>query len=385
MTDLEKKVVIGFLLTVALFLFIPIYVAREPVRMKEAAARQRVEEIERGAHRYESFCRSCHGTDGQGGLVPDSQPPAAAPALNRREFREGDPEDLKKIAESLQKTIARGRPGTKMPPWGLDDGGAFNKEQIYDLTVFIQYGDWKHAAASVPPAAATPAPQPTQATVPGAPTPSLVEVGQKLVRDKGCLGCHKLKGEGGSVAPDLTTMASRPQIAGVLPNSAENMRKWLQDPPGIKPGTAMPRLPLTPQELDALVSYLETLKPSAPDISVAPAAPTAAPTTAPATPTAVPATPTTAPPAPPPTPPAAPPATADVEKGKSLYSSKGCIGCHGPDGAGTALAPTLKGKTAETVRGTVRSGKGMMPPFPAAQLSDADLEDIIQYLGSLGR
>ncbi len=86
--------------------------------------------------------------------------------------------------------------------------------------------------------------------------------GRALFTTKACNGCHRISGEmdGGTVGPDLRGFASRPTIAGAVPNTPDNVWRWLADPPRLKPGTAMPRLPLTAQNLDDLVAYLETLK-----------------------------------------------------------------------------------------------------------------------------
>src|SRR2546423_1462729 len=63
------------------------------------------------------------------------------------------------------------------------------------------------------------------------------------------------------VGPDLTHVASRELLAsGTIPNDRAHLRAWLQDPQNVKPGTKMPNLPLSPRDLDALVSYLESLK-----------------------------------------------------------------------------------------------------------------------------
>ena len=48
--------------------------------------------------------------------------------------------------------------------------------------------------------------------------------------------------------------------AGTIPNTTENMRKWLKDPPAMKPGTLMLNLGLTDQEIDTLMEFLSTLK-----------------------------------------------------------------------------------------------------------------------------
>ena len=65
----------------------------------------------------------------------------------------------------------------------------------------------------------------------------------------------------GTAGPDLTHVASRATIgAGVLPNDVARMRAWLADPQRYKPGSLMPRVPLSDADLDALAAYLGALK-----------------------------------------------------------------------------------------------------------------------------
>src|SRR5262249_28443442 len=61
-----------------------------------------------------------------------------------------------------------------------------------------------------------------------------------------CVGCHTVQGvSGGIIGPDLTHVGSRQAIAGgMLPNTPENVGRWLADPPGVKPGSIMPDLHL---------------------------------------------------------------------------------------------------------------------------------------------
>ncbi len=78
-----------------------------------------------------------------------------------------------------------------------------------------------------------------------------------------CLGCHTINGTAanGKVGPNLTHVASRTSIAGGMLNfSPGNLKRWLADPPGLKPGSIMPNLHLSEQDIDALVAYLTTLK-----------------------------------------------------------------------------------------------------------------------------
>ena len=84
-----------------------------------------------------------------------------------------------------------------------------------------------------------------------------------LFAKKGCANCHEIRGTPADahVGPDLTHVASRELLAsGTIPNDRAHLRAWLHDPQNVKPGTKMPNLPLSPRDLDALVSYLESLK-----------------------------------------------------------------------------------------------------------------------------
>lgn len=90
-----------------------------------------------------------------------------------------------------------------------------------------------------------------------------VAQGRKLLIEKGCGACHTVRGvpeATGSIGPTLTGMASKPRIADAVPNTPENMKRWITNPPSVKPGTAMPGLGLSDKESNDLVAFLETLK-----------------------------------------------------------------------------------------------------------------------------
>lgn len=96
----------------------------------------------------------------------------------------------------------------------------------------------------------------------GSPSSALAVSGEKLFLDGQCATCHTINGTkaGGRVGPDLTHMASRTRFAGsMFERNDDNLRAWLRDPPGRKPGSKMPKLGLTDDEIEALVAYLNTL------------------------------------------------------------------------------------------------------------------------------
>jgi cytochrome c oxidase subunit 2 len=96
-----------------------------------------------------------------------------------------------------------------------------------------------------------------------APITPLALAGYRYVTGRQCAMCHTISGTpaGGSVGPDLTHFASRRTIAaGTMPMSTGNLYGWVEDPQSLKPGSKMPTIGLEPDQLHAVVAYLETLK-----------------------------------------------------------------------------------------------------------------------------
>lgn len=87
------------------------------------------------------------------------------------------------------------------------------------------------------------------------PAPTVVaasdDQGRILFRNKGCITCHVNSREGGppnmfSVGPDLSAYSNDPAF----------LRRWLKDPPAVKPGTQMPNLRLSDEEIESLIAFL---------------------------------------------------------------------------------------------------------------------------------
>jgi cytochrome c oxidase subunit 2 len=98
-----------------------------------------------------------------------------------------------------------------------------------------------------------------------APTPGtpLTIAGYKYVTSGPCSACHNIGGTpaSGTTAPDLTHLASRKSLAaGTMPMGEGNLYGWIEDPQSVKPGVQMPTIGLEPDQLHAVVAYLETLK-----------------------------------------------------------------------------------------------------------------------------
>jgi cytochrome c oxidase subunit 2 len=95
------------------------------------------------------------------------------------------------------------------------------------------------------------------------PTDSVALRGQEVFLASSCVMCHAIGGTpaGSRIGPDLTHLASRRTIAaGTLPNTRRNLAGWIVNPQAIKPGVRMPATSLDSDDLEALLTYLQSLK-----------------------------------------------------------------------------------------------------------------------------
>ena len=87
--------------------------------------------------------------------------------------------------------------------------------------------------------------------------------GRDVFLSQSCVNCHRVRGTiaAGTYAPDLTHLMSRQTLAsGMVPNTRDQLRKWVADPGQIKAGCLMPAFGLSEKQMDLLVDYLMTLK-----------------------------------------------------------------------------------------------------------------------------
>ena len=168
------KIIIGLFLTLVIIVFTGYYWATEEGRQQAAAERILGESIERGGELYQSMCITCHGADGDqmGGVV-----------LKNTELSD----------DNLRKTIGRGRPGTIMPSFHVDDGGPLEWHQIEDLINFIKNWDGAHLEGEESTGAIE---EPTDTEPSG-------EVNAQSLFAITCAGCHGSDRSGG-LAPALT-------------------------------------------------------------------------------------------------------------------------------------------------------------------------------------
>lgn len=87
--------------------------------------------------------------------------------------------------------------------------------------------------------------------------------GAGVIEQSGCGSCHTIPGvrnAKGLVGPPLLWWSRRTFIAGELPNTPENLVRWVQSPQSIEPKTAMPTLGLSDQQARDVAAYLYTLR-----------------------------------------------------------------------------------------------------------------------------
>jgi mono/diheme cytochrome c family protein len=221
--------------------------AREP--MPSAPPSKDV--LQRGIAVYHAQCERCHGGPG---VAPERFALGMTPT----------PANLADTAErwktrDIYWVVKYGLKMTGMPAWmyrlteqEMHEVSAFVKSELRDLSP----DDYrKRARASETPSAG-------RVPARGALT-SEVEEGKRVMQQHACATCHNIPGITGAtktVGPPLGGMARRSYIAGVLPNSRENMIAWLVSPPKTKPQTAMPDLGLSEEDARQVAAYLETLQ-----------------------------------------------------------------------------------------------------------------------------
>jgi len=87
--------------------------------------------------------------------------------------------------------------------------------------------------------------------------------GAAAITRYGCGSCHTIRGISGAnalVGPPLTGFASRSYVAGVLPNTPENVIRWIQDPKAVDDKTAMPKLGVNAKDATDIAAYLYQIR-----------------------------------------------------------------------------------------------------------------------------
>jgi len=209
--------------------------------------------IARGAEHYRGLCAPCHGAPGVApeafalGLLP-------VPANLTHTARTWRPAEL-------FWTIKQGIKMTGMPAWAF----RMNDDEIWAIVAFLRVmpalapEDYRRMAERT---AASSQDSSVRAAAGIALAPDAAR-GKTAIHQYACVTCHVIPGIVGSnapVGPPLTGIGTRPFIAGVLPNTADTMIRWLRSPQSVSPQNAMPDLGVTEQDAADIAAYLATLK-----------------------------------------------------------------------------------------------------------------------------
>jgi cytochrome c len=87
--------------------------------------------------------------------------------------------------------------------------------------------------------------------------------GKQAIVAYGCGACHEIPGireAEGLVGPPLTRFANRAYIAGEVPNTPDQLVRWIMVPQAIEPKTAMPVLGVSAAAARDIAAYLYTLR-----------------------------------------------------------------------------------------------------------------------------
>lgn len=202
--------------------------------------------IASGADLYRQHCEPCHGGPGLApqpfalGMVP-------LPANLAYTAREWPPQQLFWV-------VKHGIKMTGMPSWSF----RLSDAQIWAIVAFLPAmarmtpGEYR----ALPPAASAAAAPTAPPRAPDA------RRGWLAIQQYACPTCHLIPGiatANAPVGPPLTGMAQRAFIAGVLPNTFENMTHWIRAPQQVAPHSAMPALGVSTQDAADIAAYLATL------------------------------------------------------------------------------------------------------------------------------
>jgi mono/diheme cytochrome c family protein len=204
--------------------------------------------IRDGAFLYRQHCLQCHGAPG---VAPApfalGMTPVPVPLVHTA--RSWTPAEMFWV-------VKEGIKMTGMPAWKY----RLSDEHIWAVVAYLpamaHMTPEQFARARVfPPQPASPEEAPSV-------EPS-AKRGVEAINQYACVTCHEIPGivgANGPVGPTLAGVASRVMLGGVLPNSPENMVRWLRTPPHFAPLTAMPDLGVTERDARDIAAYLATLK-----------------------------------------------------------------------------------------------------------------------------
>jgi len=215
-----------------------------------------------GAACYQAHCVQCHGAPGVAqGAVGQGMQPLPGPLIDAA--RRWRPEEVYWITRHGIKMSG-------MPAWEL----RLSESELWAVAAFVD------RLASLSPAAyaqdvadssaaqcrstadCPPGDDCTTATPaglePAHPRPRH-EQARLALRQYACVACHEVPGIVGpqtQVGPPLAHFSHRERLPGGLPNTRENLVRWIREPAAMRPATAMPDMGVTEAHAQLMADYL---------------------------------------------------------------------------------------------------------------------------------
>lgn len=201
--------------------------------------------IDQGLACYRRHCLACHGAPGLAqseagkGMLPIPSPLAQS----AREWP----------AAWLYYVTKKGVRMTGMPAWEfrMSEESLWSTVAFLKTLPFLSEREYREMEAAVADEECTPRMQ--LSGLPGR------ERGDLLLRQYACHSCHRIEGVVGPhahVGPEIIDWRSRKYIAGVIPNTFDNLTRWIIEPDALKPGTLMPDMGVPPAHAREMARFL---------------------------------------------------------------------------------------------------------------------------------
>ena len=208
--------------------------------------------VHRGLALHRDACLQCHGAPG---VSPHDVGKALMPAPNNlvQTAREWS-------AAEIYWATKHGLKMTGMPAWGM----RFGEGDLWAIVAFVKHlprldaAEYEQMALRVSKQAPFASRLPPPAYRAGDPARGIAAMQQYA-----CTTCHVIPGMVGAnahVGPPLSGIGDRKFLGGRLPNSPENMVKWIRHPREVSPRSLMPDLGVTEEHARDMAAYLLTLK-----------------------------------------------------------------------------------------------------------------------------
>ena len=211
--------------------------------------------------------------------------------------------------------------------------------------------------------------------LPIGPVSPLVSHGKGIFEAHGCSGCHGATGTGTTAAPTLVGITAKfpqAQLIGLLHDPSAKMRAG-----------HMPAVDISADDMSALLAYLAVLGTNAANVPASSGVSPAQPALQGSEANPKPGVPGSTQPG------SSIKLSVAASAGQQIFEERGCVGCHGPAGSGSAKAPAIAPLIAKVADTQITqlllapNAKMKAGGMPAVDASPAELASLVAYLRTL--